>query len=45
MRSIPSSRAKSRDAVELFITFAAGFFGFAEFILSERSESNGLRSE
>jgi len=23
----------------------AGFFGFAEFILSEHSESNGLRSE
>jgi hypothetical protein len=45
MTSIPSSRAKSRDSVELTIAFAAGFFASAEFILSQRSESNGLRSE
>jgi hypothetical protein len=40
-----SSRAKSRDPVVLPIGFATGFFDSAEFILSERSESNGLRSE
>jgi hypothetical protein len=45
MTSNLSSRAKSRDPAELSIAFAAGFFGSAEFILSERSESNGLRSE
>jgi hypothetical protein len=45
MTGIPSSRAKSRNPVELSIAFAAGFVGSAESILSERSESNGLRSE
>jgi hypothetical protein len=53
MTGIPSSRAlrlrsgqaPSRNPVELSIAFAAGFVGSAEFILSERSESNGLGSE
>jgi hypothetical protein len=45
MTSIQSSQAQSRDPVELSAAFAAEFFGSAEFILSERGESNGLRSE
>ena len=40
-----SGQAPSREPVELSVAFAAGFFDFAKFILSKRSESNGLRPE
>jgi hypothetical protein len=40
-----SGQAPSRDPVGLSIGFATRFFESAEFILSERSDSNDLRSE